>query len=260
MKRFLCFVATTLLLGACGQSDGGGSGGATEGPSLPQGGQVVQIDPTKFTVNITNSYWPMSPGRRWSYVERELDGSEATAVTIVTDQTKVLANGVTVRVVRDTLTRDGEVIEDTIDYYAQDDAGNLWYFGEQTAEFDNGVVTTTAGSFEAGVDGALGGIAVPAEPTAGMTYRQEYLRGEAEDNGAVLSTDELATVTAGSYRNVLLTKDTTPLEPDLLEYKLYAKGVGPVLVLTASGGSTRTELISVDTAPAGAGTGPIGNP
>ena len=240
MRRFLCFVATTLLLGACGQSDGGGSGRSTGGSSLPQGGQDVPIDPTKFSVNITNLYWPMSPGRRWSYVERELDGSEATAVTIVTDQTKVLANGVTVRVVRDTLTRDGEVIEDTIDYYA--------------------VVTTTAGSFEAGVDGALGGIAVPAEPIAGMTYRQEYLRGEAEDNGAVLSTDELATVPAGSYRNVLLTKDTTPLEPDLLEYKLYAKGVGPVLVLTASGGSTRTELISVDVAPAGAGTGPIGNP
>lgn len=260
MRRFLCFVATTLLLGACGQSDGGGSGRSTGGSSLPQGGQDVPIDPTKFSVNITNLYWPMSPGRRWSYVERELDGSEATAVTIVTDQTKVLANGVTVRVVRDTLTRDGEVIEDTIDYYAQDDAGNIWYFGEQTAEFDNGVVTTTAGSFEAGVDGALGGIAVPAEPIAGMTYRQEYLRGEAEDNGAVLSTDELATVPTGSYRNVLLTKDTTPLEPDLLEYKLYAKGVGPVLVLTASGGSTRTELISVDVAPAGAGTGPIGNP
>jgi hypothetical protein len=260
MKRFRWFAVTAVLLAGCGSSSGASSGESAAGVSLPQGGDAVRIDPSKFNVAITNPYWPMTPGVRWSYVERELDGSEATASTIVTNQTKVIANGVTVRLVRDTLTRDGQVIEDTIDYYAQDEAGNIWYFGEQTAEFDNGAVATTTGSFEAGVGGALGGIAVPAAPTAGMAYRQEFLRGEAEDNGAVLSTDELATVPAGSYRHVLLTKDTTPLEPDLLEYKLYAKGVGPVLVMTASGGSTRTELVSVDTAQPGAGTGPLGNP
>jgi hypothetical protein len=93
-----------------------------------------------------------------------------------------------------------------------------------------------------------------------MAYRQEYLKGEAEDNGQVLSIDELAEVPAGSYRQALLTKDTTPLEPALLEYKLYAKGVGPVLVLTASGGNTRSELMQMDSAPADAGTGPLGTP
>jgi len=136
----------------------------------------------------------------------------------------------------------------------------VWYFGEDTAEYENGEVVTTAGSFEAWVDGALPGIAVPAEPVAGMAYRQEYLKGEAEDNGQVLSTDEMAEVPAGSYRDALMTKDTTPLDPTMLEYKLYAKGVGPVLVLQASGGVTRTELIAMDTAPAGAGTGPLGTP
>jgi hypothetical protein len=262
MKQIRWVAVAAVLLAGCGSSSraSSGSGERPAGVSLPQGGDAMSIDPSKFSVDITNPYWPMTPGVRWSFVERELDGSEATGVTIVTNQTKVIANGVTVRVVRDTLTHDGQVIEDTVDYYAQDEAGNIWYFGEETAEFDNGAVTTTAGSFEAGVGGALGGIAVPAAPTPGMAYRQEFLRGEAEDNGEVLSTDELATVPAGAYRHVLLTKDTTPLEPDLLEYKLYAKGVGPVLVLTASGGSTRTELVSVDTAPPDAGTGPLGNP
>jgi len=254
-------VAVLLLFAACGDATTNTAG--TSSPTtnlLPQGDSPVTLDPADFTIDITNPYWPMSPGRRWTYVEREADGTEATAVVIVTNQTKVLANGINTRVVRDTLTRDGELVEDTFDYYAQDKAGNLWYFGEETAEFENGEVVTTAGSFEAGVDGAQPGIALPADPVAGMAYRQEYLKGEAEDNGQVLSTDEMAEVPAGSYRQALLTKDTTPLEPASLEYKLYAKGVGPVLVLRASGGTTRTELITIDMAPADAGTGPLGTP
>ncbi|MGB8857643.1 MAG: hypothetical protein WCC60_00230 [Ilumatobacteraceae bacterium] len=255
----LTIAAAVLLFTACGDSaDKTATGSATN--SLPQGSAAVTLDPADFTIDITNPYWPMSPGRRWTYTERDADGTEATAVIIVTDQTKVLSNGITTRVVRDTLTHDGELIEDTFDYYAQDKAGNIWYFGEETAEFENGEIATTAGSFEAGVNGALPGIAIPANPVPGMAYRQEYLKGEAEDNGQVLSTEEMAEVPAGSYRDALLTKDTTPLDPASLEYKLYAKGVGPVLVLRASGGTTRTELLSVDTAPAGAGTGPLGTP
>jgi ABC-type glycerol-3-phosphate transport system substrate-binding protein len=250
-----------LLLAACGDSTTNKASNVTASASaLPQGGAPVTLDPAEFTVDITNEYWPMKPGQRWTYTEREADGTKATAVVIVTDQTKTLANGITARVVRDTVTQDGEILEDTFDFYAQDITGNLWYLGEDTAEFDNGEITSRDGSFEAGVDGALPGIAVPAQPVAGMAYRQEYLQGEAEDNGEVLSTDEMAEVPTGKYREVLLTKDTTALEPDSLEYKLYAKGVGPVLVLRASGGTTRTELIRIDTAPPGAGTGPLGTP
>jgi hypothetical protein len=227
---------------------------------LPQGSSPFDINPADFTSIVTNPYFPLTPGRRMTYKETAADGTQTQAVIIVLDQTKKIANGVLARVVRDTVTGNGKVVEDTFDWFAQDRDGNVWYFGEQTAEFDNGTVTGTQGSFEAGVGGALAGVAVPAHPQQGMTYRQEYYQDQAQDNGEVLSTEEFAQVPAGLFRDVLLTRDSTPLEPDLLEYKLYAKGVGAVLILHASGGGGRDELISVDTAPAGAGTGPLGKP
>ncbi len=264
-----CTAAIVVLLASCGTSGAGssetdasppGSTTAASTGSLPKGAEPVTLDPADFTTDITNPYWPMPPGRRWTYTEREPDGTEAIAVMIATDETKVLADGVTVRIVRDTVTLDGELVEDTFDYFAQDSVGNVWYFGEDTAEFENGEIVSRHGSFEAGVDGALPGIAMPAFPVPGLAYRQEYLKGEAEDNGEVLSTAEMAEVPTGSYTDVLLTKDTTPLEPDSLEYKLYAKGFGPVLILRASGGATRSELVEVDTVPPGSGTGPLGQP
>lgn len=108
---------------------------------------------------------------------------------------------------------------------------------------------TTAGSWEAGVDGAQPGIVVLADPVAGLTYRQEYYEGEAEDAAAVLSVNELVGVSAGSYEDVLMTKDYTPLVPTMLEYKFYARDVGPVLVLAVSGGSGREELVRFESAP-----------
>ena len=135
------------------------------------------------------------------------------------------------------------MIEDTFDWYAQDADGNVWYLGEDTKEFENGKLVTTEGSWETGVDGAQAGIALPADPEPGLTYRQEYYAGQAEDGGTVLSVDELVEVPFGEFRDVLMTKDFTPLEPHLLEHKFYAKGVGPVLTLTISGGSDREELL-----------------
>jgi len=226
---------------------------------LPTGSQPVTLDPADFTADIDHSYWPMKPGTRWAY--REDEGGEAKeVVVVVTQQTKKIANGVIARVVRDTVRVDGEMIEDTFDWYAQDRAGNLWYLGEETAEFEGGKVSSRSGSFEAGRDGALPGIMLPADPAPGMRYRQEYFAGEAEDNGEVLSTGELVQVPAGRYRGALLTKDTTALEPDVQEYKLYAKGVGPVLIVGVSGGSGREELVRLDQAPPEAGTGPLGRP
>ncbi len=185
-------------------------------------------------------------------------------VVTVTTETKEIANGVMARVVRDTVTQDGELLEDTFDWYAQDSAGAIWYLGEDTAEFEDGEITSTAGSFEAGVDGALPGIIMPAEPAAGMRYRQEYHEGEAEDNGEILSIQEQAEAPAGHYEDAILTKDTITIEPDVLEYKLYARGVGPVLVFGVSGGGGREELIEfhqVDESIArAAGTAPLGEP
>ena len=157
--------------------------------------------------------------------------------------TREIANGVTARVVRDTVTLDGEIIEDTFDWYAQDEAGTVWYLGEDTAEFEDGEVATREGSFEAGVDGAQAGVIMPASPEVGMTYRQEYYEGEAEDNGEILELGEQADVPAGDYDDLVQTADTTPLEPDVLEHKYYARGVGLVLVIGVTGGGGREELV-----------------
>lgn len=228
--------------------------------TVPQGDEPVDLDPADFTTDIDNPYWPMAPGTRWTYTEVE-EGEVKAVVVIATDQAKEIANGITARVVRDTVTLDGEIIEDTFDWYAQDGDGNVWYLGEDTAEFEAGDITTRDGSFEAGVDGALPGIAMPGDPRPGLAYRQEFYEGQAEDNGEVLSVDDLAETPFGQFDSVLLTKDTITLEPDVQEFKLYAPGVGPVLVLSVSGGGGgREELVSMDQAPAGAGTGPLGSP
>ena len=228
--------------------------------SLPRSDDPVTLDPADFTTEIDNTYWPMEPGTRWTYRELDPDGVELTVDVTVTDATKTIANGIEARVVRDTVRQDGEIIEDTFDWYAQDAAGAIWYLGEDTAEFEDGEIVSRGGSFEAGVDGALPGIAVPADPEPGMEYRQEYAAGEAEDNGAVLSVDELVEVPYGRFEGALLTRDTNALEPDVAELKLYAPGVGPVLTLDISGGSGREELLDVTTVPAGTGTGPLGSP
>jgi hypothetical protein len=218
--------------------------GGSESTSLPQGADPVELDPADFSVEIDNEYWPMRPGSRWVYRETDADGTEQRVVVTVTADTRTVM-GIEARVVHDVVTEEGELVEDTFDWYAQDDDGNVWYLGEETKEFEDGEVTTTAGSWEAGVDGALPGIVVPADPEVGMRYRQEYYAGEAEDSAQVLSISERAEVPYGAFDDVLLTKDFTPLDPGVLEYKLYARGVGPVLVLGISGGSGREELVEL---------------
>jgi hypothetical protein len=211
--------------------------------ALPQGSERVSLDPKDFTTEIDNPYWPMAPGTRWSYRETDADGNEQRVVVTVTDETRKVM-GIEARIVHDLVTEDGVPIEDTYDWYAQDADGNVWYLGEDTKEYENGKVVSTAGSWEAGVDDAQPGIAVPAVPTVGLTYRQEYYEAEAEDAAAVLSLDEQAEAPLGRYTGVLMTKDFTPLHPEILEYKFYARGVGPVVVLGVSGGIGREELVA----------------
>jgi hypothetical protein len=256
----LCLLVAMAAL-ACSSEGGNGASAATRGASaLPQGSEPVELDPGEFTADIDNPYWPMKPGTRWTYREIDEAGNEQKVVVVVTTETKEIANGITARVVRDVVTEDGELVEDTKDWYAQDSAGTIWYLGEETAEFEDGKIATRGGSFEAGVDGALPGIIMPAAPQDGMRYRQEFFKGEAEDNGEILSLDEMADVPYGHFDDVLLTKDTITIEPDVLEYKLYARGVGPVLVFGVSGGGGREELVDMDRAPASAGIGPLGSP
>jgi hypothetical protein len=217
----------------------GGSGGT----GLPQGSEPVELDPADFTSEIDNPWTPFAVGAKWVYRETGGEGGEQKVEVTVLDETRQIM-GIEARVVHDVVTEDGELVEDTFDWYAQDADGNVWYLGEDTKEFDDGKVVTTAGSWEAGVDGAQPGILVPAEPEDGLTYRQEYYVGEAEDMAEVLSLDEKVEVPFGSYDGVLMTKEWTPLEPDILEHKFYARGVGVVLALAISGGSDREELVS----------------
>jgi hypothetical protein len=229
-------------------------------PPLPIGADQVNLDPADFSADVTNPFWPMKPGTRWTYRNVENGQPPQDIEVVVTTATKKLANGITARVVRDTARVKGQITEDTIDWYAQDAGGNVWYMGEQTAEFENGKVTSRAGSWEAGKEGAMPGILLPAQPQVGQKYRQEYKRGEAEDNGEVLATNNLVETKAGSYKKALVTMDTSAVETTAAEYKFYAPGVGPLLALDISGGAAREELVKIDKAAPKAGTGPIGKP
>jgi hypothetical protein len=186
----------------------------------------------------------MEPGSRWVYRETDQEGTLQKVEVTVRDKTKQIANGVEARVVHDVVTEDGEPVEITDDWYAQDSEGNIWYMGEATAEYEKGKVVTRAGSFEAGVDGAQPGIIMPADPQEGQTYRQEYYKGKAEDEGEIVSLDAQAEVPFGHFQPALMTQDTNPLEPKVLEFKFYSKDVGPVLAVSVSGGSDREDLLS----------------
>jgi hypothetical protein len=188
--------------------------------------------------NVDNPYFPLPVGRQWVYRE----GDQRVEVT-VTDRTKLIANGVVARVVRDEVTRNGVPVEITEDYYAQDARGTVWYLGEDTTEYENGKPVSKEGSFEAGVDGARAGIIMPAHPRVGMRYRQELYRGHAEDKAKIVSLRERVRVPLGRYRRTLMTLETNPLEPDVLEAKFYARGVGVVLAVGLSGDTDREELI-----------------
>jgi hypothetical protein len=221
------------------------TGSSSQG-GLPQGSESVKLDPADFSINIDNPYWPMSLGSKWVYRETDTEGTNQKVVVEVTDKTKLIANGIEARVVRDTVSENGVPVEITDDWYAQDKAGNIWYLGEDTAEYENGKVTTRSGSFEAGVDGAQAGIAMPANPEPGLSYRQEYYEGEAEDKGEVITVgEEHVQVSFGYFdEGVLMTRDLVPTEPKVQELKFYAPKVGPLLSVHTDGAGGRAELIS----------------
>jgi len=219
-------------------------GASPTSSGLPQGSDPVKLDPADFSANIDNRRWPMRVGSRWVYrVTDSSDGSKKRDVIEVTDQTKMIADGIEARVVSDIVSDRGKPIEVTKDWYAQDLHGNVWYFGEDTIEYKRGKPVDN-GSWEAGVDGALPGVALPAKPKVGMSYREEYSKGEAEDQSRVLALDEQAEVGAGHYTHVLMTEDFSPIEPKVSELKFYAEGSGQaVLAVDVSGGSEREELV-----------------
>jgi hypothetical protein len=244
----------TLVLAGCGASDAGSSSPVAAAPTVTAPTQptpaptptasptpvptpppshnpaallegtpyVPTIDPAAFTTTIDNPYLPLVIGTTMTYE----GGGERDVVTVTPITREVM--GVTVLAVRDKVYEDGELIEDTEDWFAQDAAGNVWYFGEETAECEGGKAKNAEGAWTAGVDGAQPGIVMLAEPRVSDTYRQEFYAGVAEDMGRVIKLGQSVTVPAGSYDDVLVTEDFTPLEPDVLENKAYAPGVGLV--------------------------------
>jgi len=208
-----------------------------------------RIDPADFVAEIDNPYLPLPVGRTLVF-EGVSDGDRERIEITVTDRTREVM-GVTTTVVRDRAFVEGALVEDTFDWFAQDRWGNVWYLGEETAEYEDGEVVSRAGSWEAGVDGAQPGVVMLADPGVGDLYRQEYFPGEAEDIARVRAVGGSVTVPAGSYDDVLVTEDWTPLEPDVLEHKSYAPGVGVVLERVVEGGSGVLRLVEVRDAAAG---------
>jgi hypothetical protein len=135
-------------------------------------------------------------------------------------------------------------VEDTYDWYAQDGEGNVWYLGEETAEYENGELVSTAGAWEGGVDGALPGLIMEAAPRVGDVYRQEFYPGEAEDLAEVVRSGVREDVDYGSFGDLIVIKEWNPLQAEVVEEKYYATGVGLVLETTIEGGSERIELVS----------------
>jgi hypothetical protein len=210
---------------------------------LPQGSEAIVLDPALFAgVAIDNPYWPMPKGTRWIYSETDGEGNVSRVDVTVLNETKEIL-GIQATVVHDIVTQDGETVEDTLDWYAQDTFGNLWYLGEDTKEYENGKVVSTEGSWQAGVDGGQAGIILPPDPQVGMTWRQEWYAGQAEDQAEVLALGEHVQVPAGTYENVLRTRDFTPLEPTVEENKYYAPGVGPVQEIQTKGGTSVDKLL-----------------
>ena len=201
------------------------------------------VDPADFVAEISNPYLPLKPGSRRVYEGVENGETERIEVVVTGERREVM--GVSTIVVQDRVYVAGELIEDTEDWFAQDLDGNVWYFGEESRELEDGEVVSTEGSWEAGVDGALPGIVMPADPMPGEAYRQEFYEGEAEDLAEVSAIAASASVPTGQYSDVVVIREWNPLEPDVVEEKYHAPGVGVVLEVVVEGGDGRVELVDV---------------
>jgi hypothetical protein len=235
-------VAPVIAIGAAGVA----SGPAQDNHGLPEGREPSNLDPADFTTKIDNPYYPLRPGDRRVYRETAPDGTRLKIVDRVTHRTRLIANGVTARVIIATVTnRGGKLVEHTEEWFAQDRAGNVWYLGEDTTSYESGK-PDKHGSFEAGRNGAEPGVQMPAKPRAGMRFRLEggYETGAADHTEVLSVGEEQVEVPFGHFRKTVMNRDFTPLEPKVSELWFYAKGVGAVLAVELSDGDHREELVS----------------
>jgi hypothetical protein len=235
-KRFF-IVATIMIAMLFATATTVGAKSTVEAP-------LLQLDPGNFVSEVTNLYFPLPPGTTFTY-RGESEGAPTRDVMTVTEETKVIL-GVTTTVVHHLSYENGVLIEDTFDWFAQDVDGNVWYFGEDTKELDeNGNVISTEGSWEAGVKGAEPGIIMLADPKKGDKYQQELAPDVAEDMAQVIGFEDSLCVRYGCFENVLVTKEWSPLEKGVVEYKYYAQGVGLIFGTMVKGGDEQTELVRI---------------
>jgi len=224
-----------VLCAACGST------GAHHAATKPA---PVSIDPASFVAHVDNPWFPLRPGTRYVY-RGVKDGQPTRDVFTVTGETKVI-EGVHCVVVHDSLYERGKLEERTTDWYTQDKQGNVWYFGESTEELNaKGKVTSTAGTWQAGVHGAQPGIYLPGNPSVGQSGRQEFFKGQAEDHFRVVSLAASVTAPYTASKKALLTEEWTPLEPGVLDHKFYLRGVGTVKEVTVKGPKELNALVSV---------------
>ncbi len=208
------------------------------------GSGAARAGESGWAPRVTNQWFPLRPGTTYVYTGVK-DGKPSRELFTVTHSTKVI-QGVRCTAVSDRLYLRGRLFERTTDWYAQDSHGAVWYFGERTAELDaHGRVTSTEGSWQSGVDGAKAGIYMSAHPRVGQSFRQELYPGHADDHFRVLSLNASVSVPYVTSRHALLTKEWTPLEPDVIDHKLYVRGIGTVKEETVKGGSERNVLVAV---------------
>jgi hypothetical protein len=205
-------------------------------------GYHPDIDRSAFSADVTNPWFPLKPGTTLVY-EGTKDGEKAHEEVTTLNETRTI-EGVPCRVVRDLLYLDGKIAERTLDYYTQDEDGNVWYFGEDTAELEDGKVTSREGTWHAGRDGAQPGIFMDAKPKVGVGHRQEFYKGHAEDQYEVTALSVAIRVPYGRFR-ALRTKEFTALEPDVLDAKFYVRGIGQVRERSIKGGAESLDLVSV---------------
>ncbi|MDQ3939987.1 MAG: hypothetical protein M3238_01410 [Actinomycetota bacterium] len=244
LRGWLVVAAMTILTAAACSADAPGTDDETDAFPPAISPYEPAIDPADFVDVIDNLYLPLEPGTTFVY-EGISDGEKETDTVLVTHKTKEIL-GVTCTVVKDVVRVDGQITEKTFDWYAQDRFGNVWYFGENSHEYEDGRPVNAAGSWEAGVDGARPGIVMLGDPEVGDRYRQEFYAGEAEDFGEVLRLDASVRVPFGDYEEVLVTADSTPLEPEVLEHKFYAPGIGLVMEKKVRGGTEGFRLITIE--------------
>lgn len=212
--------------------------------AAPASGAQLPPPASDFSARVDNPWLPFTPGTTFVYTGVK-DGKPARDVVFVTRETKLI-DGVPCVSISDRLYLGGWLAERTTDWYTQDKQGNVWYFGEATAELDRaGRVTSREGSWQSGRDGAEPGIFMPAHPRVGQSFRQEHYKGQAEDHFQVLDLHATVSVQYAKSTNALLTKEWTPLEPGVIDHKLYIRGVGNVEEQTIQGGDEHLRLVSV---------------